>query len=402
MLGAIYVGLGGMQTFSKGLQIISNNVTNMNTSGFKATSVSFSDAFNRGGLGGFHSGGNGRSFGAGVHLGSRSLDFSEGQMRQTGGALDLAIKGDGFLLLSGEDGRSYYGRTGQFNLDDKGYVTLLGSNYHLNVLDASGNPSAINLEDRRNSAPVATTLLTLNGNLSSDASATAPGEVKDMIVYDERGTRHVWKATFTRMPEETPPISRKWSVTVTDGKGVAVGSAQTLTFNMAGILQAPSLLTFGYTPAGENPVEVKLDFSGVNNMNSSGGHSFSPVKADGRGAGVLSKVTITEKGTLKLTYSNTDTVDVGSVAITIFRDLQKLEQVGNGLFRNDGSPSSLLSSEKDGAGALVSGQVEASNVDLSQQFGDLILIQRGFQASSQVVSVSNDMIQQLFGIRGQG
>jgi flagellar hook protein FlgE len=401
MLGAIYVGLGGMQTFSKGLQIISNNVTNMNTSGFKATSVTFSDAFNRGGLGGFHSGGNGRSFGAGVHLGSRSLVFSEGQMRQTGGALDLAIKGDGFLVLSGESGRNYYGRTGQFNLDDKGYVTLLGSNYHLNVLDASGNLSAINLDDRRNSPPMATSLVSMIGNLSSDATATQ-AELKEIIVYDARGTRHVWKATFTRAPDETPPTSRKWNVNVTDGKGVAVGSAQSLKFNMAGIIEEPSVLTFGYTPTGDDPVEVKLDFSKVSNMSSAGTSTLTIAKGDGRGAGVLSKVTVTEEGTLKLTYSNNDTADVGSVAIATFRDLQKLEQIGNGLFRNDGSPSSLLSSERDGAGALISGQVEASNVDLSQQFGDLILIQRGFQASSQVVSVSNDMIQQLFGIRGQG
>ncbi len=77
--------------------------------------------------------------------------------------------------------------------------------------------------------------------------------------------------------------------------------------------------------------------------------------------------------------------------------------MSGGLYRNRGSESPrLLASGTDGIGTLVSRQIEASNVDLSEQFGDLILIQRGFQASSQVVSVSNDMIQQLFGIRGQG
>ncbi len=91
------------------------------------------------------------------------------------------------------------------------------------------------------------------------------------------------------------------------------------------------------------------------------------------------------------------------MALADFRDPQQLERASNGLFRDRGSGQlRLLPSGSDGIGTLVSKQIEASNVDLSQQFGDLILIQRGFQASSQVVSVSNDMIQELFGIRGRG
>ena len=106
---------------------------------------------------------------------------------------------------------------------------------------------------------------------------------------------------------------------------------------------------------------------------------------------------------MKLTYSNTKTELLGSVALADFRDPQQLQRAGNGLFENrGGGQHRLLSSGADGIGKLVSKQIEASNVDLAQEFGDLILIQRGFQASSQVVSVSNDMIQQLFGIRGQG
>ena len=84
-------------------------------------------------------------------------------------------------------------------------------------------------------------------------------------------------------------------------------------------------------------------------------------------------------------------------------DAQQLERFGEGLYRNKGGNGEirLLPSNTDGIGTLVSKQVEASNVNLSDEFGDLILIQRGFQAASQVVSISNDMIQQLFGIKGQ-
>jgi flagellar hook protein FlgE len=94
---------------------------------------------------------------------------------------------------------------------------------------------------------------------------------------------------------------------------------------------------------------------------------------------------------------------LGAVAIADFRDPQQLERIGAGLFIDKGGANvRLLASGQDGVGKLLSRQIEASNVDLSQQFGDLILVQRGFQASSQVISISNDMIQQLFGIRGQG
>ncbi|SFG54055.1 flagellar hook-basal body protein [Novosphingobium sp. CF614] len=108
-------------------------------------------------------------------------------------------------------------------------------------------------------------------------------------------------------------------------------------------------------------------------------------------------------GQVKLAWSNEETELVGAVAIADFRDQQQLESIGNGRYIYAGSGQRrVLASGTDGIGTIVSKQLEASNVDLSQEFGDLILIQRGFQASSQVVSVSNDMIQQLFGIRGQG
>jgi flagellar hook protein FlgE len=117
----------------------------------------------------------------------------------------------------------------------------------------------------------------------------------------------------------------------------------------------------------------------------------------------LTTITTDEQGQIKLTYSNSKTELMGAVAIADFRDPQQLRRLSGGLFENNGNgPSRLIASGTEGVGRLLSKQTEASNVDLSQQFGDLILIQRGFQASSQVVSVTNDMIQQLFGIRGQG
>ena len=124
---------------------------------------------------------------------------------------------------------------------------------------------------------------------------------------------------------------------------------------------------------------------------------------DGSASGTLTQVTVNEDGQVKLTYSNGKTELAGAVAIADFRNPEQLERIGNGLFESHGNGEyRLTASGSPGGGKLVSGQIEASNVDLAHEFGELILIQRGFQASSQVVSVSNDMIQQLFAMRGQG
>ena len=127
------------------------------------------------------------------------------------------------------------------------------------------------------------------------------------------------------------------------------------------------------------------------------------IEREDNGVGSLTTVTLDDTGKIKLTYSNAKTDLLGSVAIADFRDPQELQQVGDGHFRDTGTGEKrYLPSATEGVGTLLSKKIEASNVNLTQEFGDLILIQRGFQACSQVVSVSNDMIQQLFGIRGQG
>jgi len=395
MLGSIYVGLSGMNAFSRGLQAISNNVANLNSPGYKASTVTFSDVFSVGGLGSGFS--QGRLAGQGVRFGNQSIDFTQGDVRQTGGDLDLAVQGSGFLVLTGADG-PYYARTGQFGVDGEGFVSLLGSTYRLNILDESGRASPVNVDDHRISRPEATRNVRLSGNVSTGSIDV---NVSDVIVHDARGGRHVWKINL-KPSTETPSVPGKWSVTVTDETGAIVDAPKALQFSLAGAVTDPSQLSFSYTGDDGEATSVTLDFGTVTSFSAGTTSSLRASTVDGVGLGTLTSVTITEAGTVSLTYSNSRTEDLGAVALAAFRDPQALERTGGGVFRNTGDAPTLASSAQTGVGTLVSRQIEASNVDLAQQFGDLILVQRGFQASSQVVSVSNDMIQQLFGIRGQG
>lgn len=396
MLGAIYVGLSGLNAYSRGLQTISNNVANLNSPGFKATAINFGDVFSYGGGGlTFFDGiGNGRS-GNGVRFGETRVDFGQGDLRQSEGDLDLAIQGSGFLVLL-KDGKTYYSRTGKFTVDSEGFIVEQESRYRLGVLDGSGRATALNIDARRTSTPTATTTVKFADNLSSSATTAT---VADIAVFDSSGGKQTWQAKFDKVTGQTG----QWTVTVSDQGGNIVG-AQTLKFIGSGVDPTTAKLTFTDEPDGASKLSVVLDFSaGVTSFSAGTVSTLRASSVDGNGVGALTTVALDEQGQIKLSYSNSKTETLGYVAVADFRDPQQLRRLSGGLFENiESGPSRLVASNTDGIGRLLSKQTEASNVDLSQQFGDLILVQRGFQASSQVVSATNDMIQQLFGIRGQG
>jgi flagellar hook protein FlgE len=149
---------------------------------------------------------------------------------------------------------------------------------------------------------------------------------------------------------------------------------------------------------------VELDFSkNVTSFSAGEVSTLRTAAVDGHGAGSITSVAVNQNGRLEILYSNDQRTELGAVAIAGFRDPQVLQQRSGGLLVADAAAAPELTASGDArVGRVLSRRLEASNVDLAQQFGDLILIQRGFQASSQVISVTNDMIQQLFGIRGQG
>lgn len=393
MLNAIFTGLSGLNAFSQGLQTISNNVTNLNTPGFKTNVASFHDVFTYGSGLGSESG----STGNGVRFGDARVDFSQGDLRQSDGDLDLAIQGEGLLVLL-HDGDAYYARTGQFEVDKAGYISLQDdSDYHLAVLDDAGRPAALNVDDQRTQPPKPTTTIKFADNLSSSATTAT---VADVAVFDSAGGKQVWTIKFTKASTGI----NEWALAITDQTGRTVGDPATL--KILGSIVDPSSekLTIKDSPPGADPLEVVLDFSG--NVTSFSGGTSSTLRSasvDGHGVGALAKATIDEQGRVVLSYSNGESETLGTVALASFDDPQRLRRVSGGLFLAEGDgPSRVVGSGVEGMGRLLPKQLEASNTDLSQQFGELILVQRGFQASSQVISVTNDMIQQLFGIRGQG
>jgi flagellar hook protein FlgE len=394
MFNSMFVGLSGMNAFSSGLRQISNNITNLNSTGFKSSTVQFGDLVRSG----YESNSND---GQGVQLGDSRTNFSQGELRQTNRGLDLAIDGDGFFVLL-RNGQQFLTRTGSFEVDKNGDIVLAGTDYKLAALDANGVPKSISIAQNRFSAPQETTLVKFSGNLSSSAGSgthTVP-----LSVFDKTGATKNWRITFTRDDTSigSSPPKVEWVVEVRNAADVAL-TTQRLKFENGNVTDASKTLTFTDDASG---LTIKFDFSAGVSPFANGNRSDLAIAANGRNGrdrGDLTSVTVNTEGKVELAYSNEDKIQIGAVAVALPADPQDLGEVGRGIFLlNDLSDATIASSATKGLGRIVPSRIEASNVDLSKEFGDLILIQRGYQASSQIVSASNEMIQQLFGIRGQG
>jgi len=390
MFGAIYIGLSGLSAYSKGLQIVSNNVSNMNTLGYKSSDVTFGDLAGLGSSGGLdfsrYSAG-----GHGVGVNDISINFNQGELRQTGRELDLAIDGNGFFtLLDGEN--MYFTRTGSFTVDEAGYIVLQGTEYRLATLDGAGRPVAISIDAHRTDPPVKTDRISFADNLSSTATEMT---IPDLKVYDEKGVETTWTIKFTR-PETSAGV---WQVKVSDGSREI--ATKELKFTGSAVDPTTRELQFEDTTKG---LSVTFDFSSnVTSFSSGTVSSLRAAEVKGHATGSLAALRVNQQGQIEIAYTNEETKQLGAVALADFRDPQSLEQRSKALFVYTGfGQRQFLAATDSRVGTILGKQLEASNVDLGSQFGDLILIQRGFQASSQVISVTNDMIQQLFGIRGQG
>lgn len=398
MFGSIYIGLSGLAAYSRGLQQISNNVANLNSQGFKGSTVSFENIL---GANSRSNNGYGSSTGNGVQNATGRLDFAAGELRQTDRDLDLAIQGGGLLMLMrGDD--VMYTRTGSFDVDKNGYIVLSGTDWRLATLDASGRPQSLSVDVSTTSPPKASTNVPFKGFISSsDPSAT----VSNITVFDATGAKHVWTVTATRdtSPAATPGT---WNVTVSDANGPlktgtdAAATVQTKQLKFIGSTVDPTSSKLDFTDPGSGTV-VTLDFSSIQTF--SGTSTLAAGSVDGYGVGTFATLGVNDAGQIEIGYSNEQKQQLGAVAIADFRDTSDLTQESSGLFSaRANAVREIVPSGDVRVGKVQSRRLEASNVDLTLEFSDLILVQRGFQASSQIISATNDMIQQLFGIRGQG
>lgn len=386
MLDSIHIGVTGLVGFQQGLRVIANNTANMNTPGYKSSTLQFADLF-------YSSGGRDVQLGQGLDTAGTRLDFRQGDLRQTGNDLDVAVDGEGFFVLRDVEGQVRYTRAGQFQFDADGFLVSRPAGSKVQGLDASGATGAISLAGLQVSAGRATGLARFTGNLSSSAAEQRVGPLK---VVDSLGEEHVLSLKLTNTAAEKPG---SWRVELLEGTNV-VGTSQ-IVFADGHPTAETNKLAFTYVPAGRTPQVLQLDFSSDVTSFAAGNLSTLAMSSqDGYAPGNLSKLGFDATGTLVMTYSNGQTSKGSRLALARFPSADAVQSLGGNLFSGvDGVPWQIGSAGQGGFGSVKAGALEISNVDLSREFSELIVMQRGYQAASQVVSTANDMLQELFGMK---
>lgn len=402
MFGTINKGTTGLITYSKGLDVISNNVANLNTPGFKRNDLLFRDLFYQYQLTGeANQGFSARKDGNGVTEGGTTTSFTQGDIQQSGNQTDVAVKGNGFFILRNDEG-TFYSRVGQFKIDEDGYLVSSTNDARVAGIDASGNLKDITITELRNNPARATTEVTFVNNLSAGAKEHV---VKDIEVFDALGAKHSLTLTLTNNSSVTP---RSWLAEIENEDGDVISAANEIRFKGNGSPEEGfNALKFTFEPDDAEPMEISFffgepgSFTGATSFSAGASSDLAVDSQDGFAFGSLAEVSFSRDGILELNYSNGQTAEGGRLALAWLNDLQSMQQIGNGLFVLDAPHRLQISGANEGImGEIVGASVEISNVDLSQEFTDLVIVQRGFQVSSQVVSIANEMIQQLLDSAG--
>lgn len=380
MFQAIFNSLSGLFSFSKSLNTVSNNVSNMNTAGFRGSDSFFANV--NGGLG--------------VKIADDGLRTSTGDIRQTSNATDLAVDGDGYFVLRDADGGLHYTRAGQFRFNEEGLLVDSVNNYEVMAIDESGNLVPIDFDTYRTIPAQPTTLVKFSGNLAPGSTTTT---VNTITVFDAAGTAHALSATFTNNSAVTPgsftvvirdetgaivettPAELRFR---TDGTPQAEFNEMTLSLNFGGVEQSV-VLNFGTAGA----LDGATSLSGTTT-------NLAAKPDDGHAVLGVSDLSFDEKGVMQLVYSQSERRQGPQVALASFQNESALKMGGGSLLTSDVEPSGFGRPGESRFGRISGGSLEMSNVDLTQEFADMIIIQRGYQASSRVMTVSNEMIEQLY------
>ncbi|WP_413451432.1 flagellar hook protein FlgE [Georgenia phoenicis] len=409
MLRSLFSGISSLRSHQTMLDVTGNNIANANTTGFKASQTRFEDTLSQmlmapGAPQGQAGGTNPAQVGLGVRVAGISTNFTPGAAQQTGRSLDMMIDGDGFFVVN-VAGEQLYTRAGAFTLDALGrLVTSSGAQVMGWAADENGvvNPNGplTNL-----SVPVTTTMgaratgnVTFTGNLPSDGkvanpTATPPVEATTLLrsidVFSANGTATSLDVRFT-LASNTPGAT--WDVEISDGATV-LGTGS-VAFTATGALQNATLPNITVEGA-----PITLDMDGL-----TGYAALTTVEAasqDGQGAGVLQTFSMNSDGTLMGSFSNGLKRAIGMVAVGNFANAEGLEKVGGSMLRatvNSGD-AQIGAAGDGGRGGLTGGALEMSNVDLSQEFTNLIIAQRGFQAGSRIITTSDELLQELVNLK---
>ncbi len=411
MLRSLFSGISGLRSHQTMLDVTGNNIANVNTTGFKSSQIQFQDTLsqvlsNAGGAQNGQGGTNPAQVGLGVRVAGITTNFTQGASQLTGRSTDMMIQGDGFFAVR-KGTETYYTRDGSFDFDATGQMVLPGDGALVQgwaavngVIDTTAPLTDLSVPAGTLMAAQATKTATFEGNLDSSA---APGTAitRSLAVYNATGEASTLNLTFTKGATSGAPWTLAGSLVAAAGT-----TTSTVTYNptptapavpgevdfdpATGALTSPGTLTVGGITAD---LSTLTGFSGVDTVKG--------LSQDGHAAGTLQSFQLGQDGTITGAFSNGLKQVIGRLAMANFTNPAGLEKAGGSLFTttvNSGTIQ-LGTPGSGGRGTLAGGSVEMSNVDLSSEFTNLIVAQRGFQANARVITTSDQVLQELVDLK---
>lgn len=419
MTNTYYTSLSGMMAASYGLQNTSNNVANMQSPGFKRNDVFYSSLGN----------GNGEEgLGSGVCIGGNATNFSDGNYLETSNPSDLAIVGQGFFVVRIKNGELLYTRDGEFGFNNDGVLIDKHSGGQVQGYNNAGNLVPIHQKGPKTSNGKATEEMFLKGQFilkeKSDTDKNQPGPFKNKYqdinfsvqkIYDAQGKAHDIKLEFQSTPvlvngdsTNIPDDGMSWDlVSIScDDAHINFSADQKIIFN--GVSQGAKLenssiqfslngsqnikLQFGNFKEGDDK-SVQLQDSKLNPE----GTKIEVFQNDGYGEGKQISFSFDENGQIAYQYDNGQVINGVWVGLARFDDLEHtLVQTKDNLFKAKNDKGVHLGrANEDGFGSIKSKQVESSNVDSTTEFANIVILQRMFQACSQIMDIDKQLLEGL-------
>ena len=462
MMRSLYAGVSGMQNHQTRLDVIGNNVANVNTTGFKRGRVNFQDMISQQMSGAASpttevGGVNPKEVGLGVTVAAIDTVFTQGNLQTTGVSTDVAIQGNGFFILkNGEE--SFYTRAGAFSLDSEGTLVNPANGLRVQgwmaeeingqmVLQTAGSTEdliiPVGSKDPAKATENVNFACNLNKNTPEILEGASPEDIAkgtwstEQKIYDSFGNEHMlnvsftrvvgnpnqWQATVTIDPDMADESQTRVGLNTTDGQGNTFlvnfdnnGSLLSVT-DSAGNLTNPEgqiVLQTSFNVIGANPDEagnptrqtlnINLGTIGSQKNTITQSASSSSTKAyyqDGYTMGYLDNFKIDSSGIITGVYSNGTNRTIGQIALATFANQGGLEKAGDNTYveSNNSGMANIGTSGIAGKGSMLAGALEMSNVDLTEQFTDMIVTQRGFQASSKTITTADTLLETVMNLK---
>ncbi len=431
MPSPFFTGLSGLRAHARAVEVVANNLANLNTIAFKGSRSDFRDLF-------YQQIGQSRSgvasqVGIGAAPITVSRRFEQGTIQGTGGLLDAAIQGEGFFVVRDGD-LTLYTRAGNFQLNqDQNLVMLNGENVlgwvrdrASNTLDTGTPPEPITLQGNDRIDPTPTTAISVTANLQT--GSTTPFS-RPIEIFDSLGSPHILTLTFTPVAP-TGINSAAYAVTATLPANETVDASTNTTpladpnivvpavvieFDQFGVLDgaSPTFATLDMASTTPNydfangaaPLNIQWSFVdqlGLPRLTSvAAASTVSDLQQNGSPSAELVSIAVADGGVINGTYSDGRTLPLAQLAMARFTNRQALQANGNNTFVRTAAAGEALvgPANTGGLGSIVGLSLEASNVDIANEFTDLLTYQRGFQANSRVITTADELNQEALNLK---